>query len=290
MSQTNQTDQLEQRRKRMRESYINGRTEEMYKKHNNNLRVRVFSIWKKLIQFPNLHAKIIVDLFRSRVGYNRQKTVVTFCEIEYKMDDLYKLDFMYDELPLYIRSIIDDFHKKNTEIEYILCISREKSVKNNFIYVMIPWVNRYRSMITMDHISHITPHITPEMDTIFMRDYSFLLRFPSFNSKYNIKNNIAFFLRIIILCKSNIKLPHWIPFSKDEILDKSIEKLQYYTEYINQTSNLDLARNSNNSDYPDYPDHQNQRCICCLNIVDSSDIVYNPDINGYLCIKCISLN
>lgn len=290
MSQTNQTDQLEQRRKRMRESYIHGRSEEMYKTHINNLRVHVFSIWKKLIQFPNLHAKIIVDLFRSRVGYNRQKPVVTFCEIEYKMDDLHKLDFMYDELPLYIRSIIGNFHKKNTEIEYILCISREKSIENNFIYVMIPWVNRYRSMITMDHISYITPHITPEMDSIFMKDYSFLLRFPSFDSKCNIKNNIAFFLRIIILCKSNIKLPYWIPFSKDEILAKSIENLQYYTEqfeHINQTGNSDLTENP---DYSDYSDHQNQRCICCLNIVDSSDIVYNPDINGYICVRCISLN
>ena len=200
MSQTNQTDQLEQRRKRMRESYIHARSEEMYKTYINKLRVRVFSIWKKLIQFPDLHAEIIIDCFRSRVGYNKQKTIVTFCEVEYKMYDLHKLDFIYDELPLYIRSIIGDFHKKNTEIEYILCISREKSIENNFIYVMIPWVNRYRSMITMDHISHITPHITPEMDTLFMMDYSFLLRFPSFDSKCNIKNNIAFFLRIIILC------------------------------------------------------------------------------------------
>jgi hypothetical protein len=139
----------------------------------------------------------------------------------------------------------------------------------------------------MDHISHIIPHITPEMDTIFMRDYSFLLRFPSFNSKYNIKNNIAFFLRIIILCKSNIKLPHWIPFSKDEILAKSIEKLQYYIE---QSDQFDQFEQFEQFEQSDYPDHQNQRCICCLNIVDSSDILYNQDIDGYICVKCISLN
>ena len=284
MSQMSHADQLNQIRKRARDSYIDTRTECMYKKHINKLKMCLFLRWKKLIPFTNIHAANIVDFFRLVIKY-RKNANRSFDDIEYTADELTKL-------PLDIQSRIDELHKRKIDIDYMLCISREQSIENKFMYDMLPWVNRHRSKITADNIDHINEHITSEIDKIFGKNYSFLLRFPSFDSKCNIENNIAFFLRIIILCKSNIKLPYWIPFSKDEILLKSIEKLQYYTEiYLSKHERFEEFEEFEEfGQFEQHSNHQNQRCICCLNIFDSSDMLYNSDIEGYLCVKCISLN